>query len=489
MADVIVVGGGLAGLSCAVALADRGRRVLVLERDALLGGRARSWTDETTGDTVDIGPHVFHSEYANMLAFLERLGTRELVAWQPRKVLTVVGKEGSFAVRHAPLLPPPLALMPSLLFAPGPTFAEHLSAVRTIWRGMQFGEEDVPELDRMNAQDFLRSQGMDQRMIDWWWRFAAMVVTNVPIERCSAAAILRIHAHLSGHRGLHFGFGAVGLAELYAPQAARAITQTGGEVRTRSGVRAIIGNDKAEAVLLDDGTMLRAPHIVLAVPPQALADLLPEAWRRSRPFDTLDVFEPSPYLSCYLWFDRRIMRERFISFTWAPDRLNYDFYDLSQIRRGWETRPSVVASNIIYSHHAHGMTDEEVIRATVRELSAYAPEAASARLLHARVHRIPMAIPCPVPGTEVKRPLPRTFVPGLMLAGDWLRTQLPCCMEGAVRAGWMAAEEVLADCGMRVSIAMPPRSYDGVAGIVRRVTQWRRERSGRREAWAAGEGT
>lgn len=487
MADVIVVGGGLAGLSCAVALADRGRKVLVLERDAQLGGRARSWIDETTGDTVDIGPHVFHSEYANMLAFLGRLGTRELITWQPRKVLTVVGKAGTFALRHVPLLPPPLSLMPSLLFAPGPTLAQHLSAAKTIWRGMQFGEDDVPELDRMNAQDFLRSQGMDQRMIDWWWRFAAMVVTNVPIERCSAAAILRIHAHLSGHRGLHFGFGAVGLGELYAPQAVHVIERAGGRVRTRCAVRAIAGSEKAEGVVLEDGTVLRAPHIVLALPPPALAPLLPDAWRHHRPFDALDAFEPSPYLSCYLWFDRKVMHERFISFTWSPDRLNYDFYDLAQIRRGWQGRPSVIASNIIYSHHAHGLSDEDVVRATVRELSAHAPEAASARLLHARVHRIPMAIPCPLPGTEVRRPLPRTFVPGLLLAGDWLRTQLPCCMEGAVRGGWMAAEEVLADSGRREAIAMPPRSCDGVAGLVRRFTQWRRQRSGRREAWVAGE--
>lgn len=479
MADVIVIGGGLAGLACGVALADRGRKVVVLERDTLLGGRARSWVDEKTGDTVDIGPHVLHSEYRNMLAFLDRLGTRALVKWQPGKVLTIAGASGTFVLRHWPLLPPPFSLMPSVLLAPGPPIALHLTAARTLWRGMQFGEEDVAELDRMSALDFLRSQGMDQRLIDLWWRFAAIAVTNVPIERCSAAAIMRIHAYLSGYRKLHFGFAAVGLSELYASQAVRAIEASGGEVRTGCAVRGIAGHDRnrAEGVVLDDGTVLSAPHIVAAVPPQALAPLLPATWRQSKPFDALDAFEPSPYISCYLWFDRRVMQERFMSYTWAPERLNYDFYDLAQIRRGWDARPSVIASNIIYSHHAHGMSDEEVIRATVGELSGLAPEAAHARLLHARVHRIPMAIPCPVPGTEVKRPHSRTAIAGLVLAGDWLRTRLPCCMEGAVRSGWLAAEEVLADAGMRQSIALAPRSYDGVAGLVRRVTQWRRKRT------------
>ena len=488
MVDAVVIGGGLAGLACAVALADRGMKAVVLEREELLGGRARSWVDEQTGDTVDIGPHVLHSEYRNMLAFLARLGTSELVTWQPRDVLTIATKPRPFVLRHWPLLPAPLSLMPSMVLAPGPALADHLSAATTILRGMQFGEEDVPELDRMSALDFLRSQGMTDRMIDWWWRFAAMVVTNVPIERCSAAAILRIHAHLSGHRKLHFGFAAVGLSELYVPQAVRAIEQAGGEVRTHTRVCAIIGDERADGVVLDDGTILHAKHVIAAVPPLDLQPLLPRAWRARKPFDALDTFEPSPYISCYLWFDRRVMRERFVSHMWTQDRLNYDFYDLARIRRGWKSRPSVVTSNIIYSHRAHGMSDEEIIAATVRELSEFAPEAARASLLHARVHRIPMAIPCPTPGTEAKRPHARTPVGGLMLAGDWLHTQLPCCMEGAVRAGWVAAEQVLADAGMPAQLALPPRPYDGLAGLVRRITQWRRQRTGRREDWVAGEG-
>jgi len=489
-ADVIIVGGGLAGLSCAVALADSGRKVIVLERDACLGGRAKSWTDDKTGDTVDIGPHVLHSEYRNMLALLDRLGTRGLVTWQPRKVLTIATAPRPFALTHWPLLPPPLSLMPSLLSAPGLSIADHVSAMRVIWRGMQFGEEDVPELDRMSALDFLRSQGMTQRMIDWWWAFATMVVTNVPIERCSAAAIMRIHAQLSGHRQLHFGFAAVGLSELYAPQATRIIEAAGGEVRTGCAVRGLVGDGRAEGVALADGSELRAPQIVAAVPPLDLAPLLPEGWRRCAPFDALRSCEPSPYISCYLWFDRKVMRERFMSHLWSPQRLNYDFYELTRIRQGWQGRPSVIASNIIYSHRAHGMTDDEVIRATVKELAEFAPAAAHARLLHARVHRIPMAIPCPTPGTEAARPQVRTPVPGLVLAGDWLRTQLPCCMEGAVRAGWLAAEQVLADAGTPRTLALPPRPYDGLAGLVRRVTQWRRQdrRGSRlRDGEAAGE--
>lgn len=211
----------------------------------------------------------------------------------------------------------------------------------------------------------------------------------------------------------------------------------------RSGpnhAREFIGRDRIEAVLLANGTQLPARHFVSAVPPRDLAPLLPKSWKDRLSSTALGCFEPCPYISCYLWFDRKIMRERFISHLWSPTRLNYDFYDLSKIRRGWDSRPSILASNIIYSHRAQAMSDEEIIRATMREIVEFAPAATQAHILHSRVHRIPMAIPCPVPGTEVKRPPTRTSIPGLVLAGDWIQTQLPYCMESATRSGWLRSK-------------------------------------------------
>ena len=158
---VVIVGGGLAGLACAVSLGDAGLRVTLVEREKRLGGRARSWTDSVSGDTIDLGPHVLHSEYANMLAFLERLGTRHLVRWQPEKLVTIVSP-GRTAVLRA--------------------------------------------LDAMDALEYLRPAGVTGPMIDWFWAFAALSVMNVPLERCSTAALLRVHSQMIGHRHVHSAF-------------------------------------------------------------------------------------------------------------------------------------------------------------------------------------------------------------------------------------------------------------------------------------------
>lgn len=78
---------------------------------------------------------------------------------------------------------------------------------------------------------------------------------------------------------------------------------------------------------------------------------------------------------------------------------------------------------IIYSHRAAGMSDDAIVAATVQEIARFAPAARNARLLHADLHRTSMAIACPNPGTEMKRPATASALPRLFLAGDWTRTR------------------------------------------------------------------
>jgi 15-cis-phytoene desaturase len=432
---VAIVGGGLAGLACGVALTDAGLRVTLIEREKRLGGRARSWTDAASGDVIDLGPHVLHSEYRNMLAFLERLGTRDLVRWQPDNLITLVAGRRVVRLRHRPLTPP-LSLLPDLVRGSRLPLRDLWSNNRVTWRAMRFREDDVAELDQVSAFEYLRALGVTQPMIDWFWSFAALSIMNVPLERCSAAALLRVHSQLIGHRRLHFGFPAVGLAELFAPQAARVID------------RVVLGAEVVaidQGVLLADGSHIAADHVVTTVPPQ-------------------DRIEPSPYVSVYLWFDRKLSGERFWALLGALKRLNTDFYDLSNIRRGWRERPSVVASNIIYSHRAHRLSNEDIVAATQREIAEFAPQAADARVTHAVVNRIAMVIPCPVPGSESARP-----APSATLAGDWTDTGLPSSMESAVRSGFMAAEQVLRLAGRPRELALPKRPNDGLAGWVQKL--------------------
>jgi squalene-associated FAD-dependent desaturase len=473
--DVIIIGGGLAGLTCAVGLSGSGLKVTLIERSANLGGRAQSWVDAGSGDTVDIGPHVFVSTYKNMFRLLDRLGTRDRIVWHRNKLITLIDHARPVVMRGSPL-PAPFHLIPGfvrILNRATISSRDLLSNRRISGLALTIGEDELLKLDDIPADEFLRSQGVTQRFIDWFWATVSMAITNVPLSLCSAGALMRFYQILIGNKNLRFGFPAEGLSELYAPQAKRFIEAHGGRIVFNTEVKTLANvNNTVTGVVLSDGTHLESRFCVCAIPPPRLRDIAPGTWcQRYTLFQQTADFVPNPYVSTYLWFDRKLTTEQFWARLWAPENLNYDFYDLSNIRSGWSDRPSVIASNIMYSHRANHLTDQEIIQATAQEIAEFIPEAARANIRHAVVNRIPMAIPCPFPGTEKKRPPTRTPVRGLFLAGDWLNTGLPACMDGAVRSGWLAAEQIWAEIGKPKQLAVPVRPFAGIAGMIRRIAK------------------
>jgi 15-cis-phytoene desaturase len=475
--DVIIVGGGLAGIACAVALQGSGLRVTLLEADALLGGRAKSWRDTESGDIVDLGPHILVSDYRNLLALLEILGTQRRIAWQKDKLITLLSGTDPTVMRlHR--LPPPLHLAPSMLKTSQVSLLDKLSNARATWLAMSMGEEDVLRLDAEPADELLRRLHVSRAFTDWFWKTASLALMNVPLHECSAGALLRFYAQLMGHNDYRIGFAAAGLSDLFLPEAERLIERSAGEILTGRRARRIVStNGICSGIELEDGALIRANHCVAAVPPASLWKLLPGEWRRhnewrDRPvFQAAGTFRASPYISVYLWFDRKLTTEKFWARIWSDDNLNCDFYDLSNIRAGWATRSSVIASNIIHSTAVAHLSDAQVVAATLREIADFAPHAAEARVMHSLVHRIPMSIPCPHPGTEALRPPTETGIEGLLLAGDWTRTHVPFSMESAVRSGFLAAESLWRRIGHPRKLALPLRPTAGFSGLARRAAQ------------------
>src|SRR6478672_9243703 len=104
--DVLIVGGGLAGLAAAVELVDAGRRVTVLEKRAVLGGKVSSWRDGD-GDAVESGLHVFFGSYTHLLALMRRVGAYPHIGWKAHTI-QVAQPGGRTATFRFPDLPAPL---------------------------------------------------------------------------------------------------------------------------------------------------------------------------------------------------------------------------------------------------------------------------------------------------------------------------------------------------------------------------------------------
>jgi hypothetical protein len=99
---------------------------------------------------------------------------------------------------------------------------------------------------------------------------------------------------------------------------------------------------------------------------------------------------------------------------WKPDRVNYDFYELANIRPRIHGAASLLASNIIHGHRVEHLSDAEIVSRTLAEVMEFEPRAGDVRVLHADVHHIPMAMPCPFPTQRRTRPARGHVRPGLV---------------------------------------------------------------------------
>jgi 15-cis-phytoene desaturase len=467
--DVLVVGGGLAGLTAGVALSGKGLKVLVLEKSADLGGRARTVIAAGTRDSIPIGPHVLLSEYHNMLRLLDVLGTRSKIVWQETDFITMMHGCEDVPIRSSPL-PAPFQFIPSLIRDNTISHRDWISNIPITLFALSCSDSDVEALDRVPGLDLVRQFKVTERFRQHFWAFTANAILNTPLEECSAGALVRFYRRLVGQRDVRMGFPAEGLGELFAPPARHFIEARGGCVLSGANANRILVHDaRAVGVALADRREFRAQHVVAALPPEALLCCAGSAVPAFTDLRKLAALRPCPYISVFLWFDRKVGSRRFWARTYSERDLNCDFYDLSNIYPHWTNRGSLVASNIIASSRLGAISDAEVVAGTLAELRQNMPGARQARLLHHAVHRIPMAIPHADVGSESCRLGAPTPIAGLVLAGDWLGTGLPASMESACFAGWRAAEIISRNLGCPETLAAPHPRMDWLAFSLGRV--------------------
>jgi squalene-associated FAD-dependent desaturase len=444
--DVVVIGGGFAGLSAAAALAARGFRVAVLERKPALGGRAYSFADPDTGDSVDNGQHVMMGCYAEMLKFLERIGASGHLVFHPRLEIEMRERDGRCGALRTARLPGPLHMSAALMRYGLLTPRERMSAMVAGLRLLRMHRYDRARLGAATVGAVMDVLGQGERARRCFWYPLAIATLNEDPELASAALLAEVlkRAFFGRRMDSAFVYARVGLSDLYCAGAARLVEESGGVVATHAIVEALeFDADGAVAgVRLRDGRRLNAAHFIAAVPPAQLVRLLAEGAGADPFFARLGEITCSPIICVHAWFDRQITDAAFAGFIGTTTQW---MFNKRRIFAGaGEQAPGYLSFVISGARRLVDSGNEELLDLVTNDLQAMIPAARQAHLLKALVLKEKQATMAPSPECDRQRPGVSTPIPNFFLAGDWIQTGLPATIESAVAAGHAAAAAVAA---------------------------------------------
>jgi squalene-associated FAD-dependent desaturase len=450
----VVVGGGLAGITAALRLADAGVATTLVETRPRLGGLAFSFRRETPAGTltIDNGQHVHLRCCTAYTWFLDRIGGAGLAPVQPRLDVPVLDAEAAPGrpprlgrLRRA-ALPVPLHLAASLARYPHLSLAERGAVGRAALALKKLDPAD-PALDDLDFATWLHRHGQSDRAIEALWDLVGTATLNAraPHASMSLAAMVFKTGLLSDPGAADIGVSRVPLGHLHDTLARAALDASG--VRTLTGTRArALGRAEGGEwrVTLqrggDEPERCEADAVVLAVPQHEAHRLLPEG-ALADPGRLLSI-GTAPILNLHVIYDREVLHRPFFAALGSPVQWVFDRTVPSGLTEGQYLALSQSA--------AHEEIDQPVAALRERylpELARLLPEAGRAVVRDFFVTRERSATFDPQPGVGRLRPSARTQAPGLWLAGAWTATGWPATMESAVRSGALAARDALSDMG------------------------------------------
>ncbi|MGW5612275.1 hydroxysqualene dehydroxylase HpnE [Streptomyces sp. NPDC003877] len=439
----VVVGGGLAGVTAALALADAGVRVTLLEGRPRLGGLAFSFR---RGDlTVDNGQHVYLRCCTAYRWFLDRIEGAALAPLQDRLDVPVVDLARPAGRRLGRLrrdaLPVPLHLGRSLAGYPHLSLADRARVGRAALALKRLDLAD-PALDAQDFGSWLAAHGQSPRAVEALWDLVGVATLNAVASDASLglAAMVFKTGLLSDPGAADIGWARVPLGDLHDGLARKALDSAGVRTEVRTRVTAVSRNAAGGWRVEVPGETLDADAVVLAVPQREAYDLLPEG-ALDEPERLLRI-GTAPILNVHVVYDRKVLARPFLTALGTPVQWVFDRTEASGLGSGQYLAVSQSAAQ----------DDIDAPVAVLRErylpeLERLLPLARGAEVRDFFVTRERTATFAPAPGVGRLRPGARTKASGLCLAGAWTATGWPATMESAVRSGVSAADAVLAALG------------------------------------------
>ncbi|WP_405939854.1 hydroxysqualene dehydroxylase HpnE [Streptomyces sp. NBC_00726] len=445
----VVIGGGLAGVTAALRLADAGLDVTLLEGRPRLGGLVFSF--RRGGLTVDNGQHVYLRCCTAYRWFLDRVDGARLAPLQNRLDVPVLDVGRPAGPRLGRLrrnaLPVPLHLAAGLAGYPHLSLAERAGVARA---ALALGrlDPDDPALDAEDFGSWLARHGQSPRTIEALWDLVGVATLNATAPNASLGLAAKVFKTglLSEPGAADIGWAAVPLGDIHDTMSRKALDSAGVRTELRTKAHGLTRTDDGHWVVDTGAERIEADTVVLAVPQRETHDLLPEG-ALDAPDKLLEI-GTSPILNVHVVYDRKVLKRPFFAALGSPVQWVFDRTEASGL-----TGPG---QYLAVSQSAAGeeidLPVAELRARYLPELERLLPAARGAGIRDFFVTRERTATFAPAPGVGRLRPGTLTRAPGLFLAGAWTATGWPATMEGAVRSGASAADAALLALGAPTNI-------------------------------------
>jgi len=412
-----IIGGGWAGLACAVRLTQAGAEVTVFEAAPTLGGRARGLMLD--GRQLDNGQHILIGAYTETLTMLATVGVA--VDDALLRLPLELHFPGELKLK-APRLPAPFHTLWALLAAQGLGWHEKFAAARFMghlaWRGLGFSNGFATDT---TVRALLSATAQPERLVRLVWEPLCVAALNTPIEEASArcfAAVL--NDALTGRRAhSDLLLARTDLGALFPQPAARWLSRRGAQIHTDTRITHIASHDTGIR-LGASGLEADFDKVVVATAPHHAAKLL-NGLADTRALEGLTY---EPILTCYLQYAS--------SMRLAAPMVGVDggtaqwLFDRGQITQ----QPGLIAA-IISARGQHLALDKNQLVERIHDDICRTGGPTPAPIWHQVITEKRATHACRAHSAQ---PAMQTTLPGLYLCGDYLDPRYPATLEAACRS-------------------------------------------------------
>ncbi len=440
--DVIIIGGGWAGLSAAIKLVEAGKSVCIVEVAKQLGGRARKVQYKQY--SVDNGTHIMIGAYTETLKLIKKVHAQshsqvkesDILERQALSLNYKILSKGDISIPHF-TLPAPFNIILSFLFTKGLTLKEKRLILLL---GIKIKLGFFNKLSDIALKTFLQQEKQTPGIIKNIWEPLCLAIMNTPIAQASSNIFLTVikEAFFKSRRASDFLFFKKDLSETFPIPAQRFIEQKNVRILFKQTITGLkpVANGYLASSLADS---FLAKDIIIATAPIAAIKLLSNL--KTSPslhnlIQRLSQFSYQPICTIYIQYPESVQCERSMQgFLGSTSQWMFDKSTTNQ---------AGFVSIIVSSEGEHMQWDNPTLIENIsHELSQLYPN--WPQPVDAFVIREKRATFTASVNINRIRPINKTDIKHIWLAGDYTNTQYPATLEGAVRSGLLCAEQILAE--------------------------------------------